>query len=699
MLDVYPQEPRVSQWNAPARAPTFYKKMNCTAEVGECQSGTGIPKGSLIKFRGPVGSSAFPNMTFSNLEELFNPGGRMGFANSGTALQSLQLDGCLRPGQDVSKVLATASPLIVNLRNNSLVGEITEANAMAFNPNMIYLDLSHNAITGKIPKRLGELMWNSGERYGEGLQVLDLSHNQFDELDTAVWRSCVFDGYSQWGRFCRGIPPHSCSAMADGHVMWNMRCVDCAPSSSYSLSFSTTSMALGISLSVSLMGGGAFLASVNKEQIPKVIAFASICLAQFGPINLVRSLRVDFSEVVERFSSYGEKVSASPLDLFNLACWIPDGASTTILNFFYLSSFTVVLNFLYILIVVFSLFSSKGGESIRKVTMVFLSLGLPQGIKNVGMIVVFLGKYLDTDYLCPALTGKACTGGGTLQFVMMIQQIGIILFFILCFQTMVIIPFTLNEELDSLFKEKDGETEDAGSSCGSSLRALGLVNIKEREVMEERLGFMTKRFKKTNKKWQIVLWARAFPIAIGAESARWLRVDADLYFIIIPVMFILGCALWYHANQQPFRYEYLNTLEFTFISLDLLAMALALLHSQLASLLARTTVATLLSVICAWIIMVPFILLFISLRDPEKWWVDLDLLDGSESNEGIGDRSDEGAKTETKEVAMTPLARKPSKELASELAAITKPTTRKGRKRGGKRAMKVPSKEEYLDSV
>ena len=101
--------------------------------------------------------------------------------------------------------------------------------------------------------------------------------------------------------------------MRDGHVMWNMRCVDCRPGSSYSLSFSPAWIILGVALFLLLIGGGAFLATTHKEQIPKALAFGSICLAQFGPINLVRSLRVDFSEVIRQFSSYGEKVKLEHL--------------------------------------------------------------------------------------------------------------------------------------------------------------------------------------------------------------------------------------------------------------------------------------------------------------------------------------------------------------------------------------------------
>ena len=82
-------------------------------------------------------------------------------------------------------------------------------------------------------------------------------------------------------------------------------------------------------------------------------------------------------------------------------------------------------------------------------------------------------------------------------------------FLALCFQTLVIVPFALNEELDSLFKEEeekgdDEKTEEVGT-CVQALRAVGLVNIKGREVMEERLGFMTKRFRRKNKKWQLVV--------------------------------------------------------------------------------------------------------------------------------------------------------------------------------------------------
>ena len=191
--------------------------------------------------------------------------------------------------------------------------------------------------------------------------------------------------------------------------MWNMRCVDCRPESSHSLSFSPVSMVLGIGLSVTLIVGGAVLAMTHKEQIPKVLAFGSICLAQFGPINLVRSLRVDFSEVVRRFSSYGEKVSANPLDLINLACWAPDGTGAIILNFLYLVAFSVLLNVLYIFIIALSLCSPKGAENVRKVTMVFLSLGLPQGIKSVNMAFAFLRQYADVTYLCKTFTdGNAC---------------------------------------------------------------------------------------------------------------------------------------------------------------------------------------------------------------------------------------------------------------------------------------------------
>ena len=78
--------------------------------------------------------------------------------------------------------------------------------------------------------------------------------------------------------------------------------------------------------------------------------------------------------------------------------------------------------------------------------------------------------------------------------------------FALCFQTLVIVPFALNEELDFLFKEEENEhTRKVGTCNCNILRTIGIVNIKEREIMEERLGFMTKRFRRKNKKWQVTV--------------------------------------------------------------------------------------------------------------------------------------------------------------------------------------------------
>ena len=141
VVEVPPQDPSVFSWKPAPAARVEYKKLNCAAQVGQCHTGSGIPNGTVIKFRGPVGSSTSLDLSVDNLKELFDPD-RMAFASSGDALESLDLDGCLRPGQNVSKILATVSPIYVNLRNNSLIGEITKANAMAFNPKMKFFDLS-----------------------------------------------------------------------------------------------------------------------------------------------------------------------------------------------------------------------------------------------------------------------------------------------------------------------------------------------------------------------------------------------------------------------------------------------------------------------------------------------------------------------------------------------------------------------------
>ena len=190
---------------------------------------------------------------------------------------------------------------------------------------------------------------------------------------------------------------------------------------------------------------------------------------------------------------------------------------------------------------------------------------------------------------------------------------------------------------------------------------------------------------------------------MGAEAAKFCRTDFDLFAVIVPVMAILGGALWYHSQQRPFRFQFLNTLESSFIGLDLLAMALALVHSQVTSPDGRAIVATILSVVCAGIIAIPFILLFISLRDPDRWWVDLDPVDdGKSDGDGRDDGDNDDAKTKaaaTQEVAMTPLARKPSKDLAVELAAITRPKKKKARRQKESKGKEAPRKEESFDSV